>query len=156
MSNGTPEGGAADLAHPYDVLLGRWSVGVALLVVLAASVGAWVYDPERIGLELCWLRAISGLPCPGCGLTRSVCHLARGEVGRALWFHPFGLVVLPFSVFAASSLLWPAALRQRVREAMDRRRARVETAYLVAVAAFLAYGVLRGLAVAAGARPGWG
>ena len=63
------------------MLLGPWSLAVAVAVVLAAMAGGWLFDPARIGVELCWLRAISGLPCPGCGLTRSVCHLARGEVG---------------------------------------------------------------------------
>ncbi len=152
MSSARP--GSSSRAHPYEVLLGRWSVGVALVILLGAGTGAWLFDPERIGVELCWLRAISGLPCPGCGLTRSVCHLARGDVGRALWFHAFGLLVLPYSLFAASSLLWPPALRGQVRGVIDRHRASVELAYRVTVATFLAYGFLRAVAVAAGAWPG--
>lgn len=147
---------SAGWVHPYEVLLGPWSVGVALVVVAGTVVGAWFFDPERIGVELCWLRALSGLPCPGCGLTRSVCHLARGDAGQALWFHPFGLLVLPFSVVAASSLLWPARLSARVYRAIDRHRAGVELAYRVTILAFLAYGFLRVIAVAANVSPGWG
>ncbi len=154
MSPAQPD--SVSRVHPYEVLLGRWSVGVALAVVVGTIAGASFFDPERIGTEFCWLRALSGLPCPGCGLTRSVCHLARGDAAQALWFHPFGLLVLPFSVTAASSLLWPAAFRARVRRAIDRHRGGVESTYRAVVLVFLAYGFLRAVAVAAGVWPGWG
>jgi len=147
---------STEQVHPYQVLLGPWSVGVSLAVVLGALVGAWLVDPGRIGIELCWLRALSDLPCPGCGLTRSVCHLARGEVVRAAWFHTFGLLVLPYSVFAASSLLWPEALRVRVRGSIDHHEKGIRQTYRVVVIAFLAYGLLRTIAVAARVWPAWG
>lgn len=155
MSTEPARPAAAGGVHVHEALLGRWSVGVALLVVLGAMVGAGLLPPERIGVELCWLRALSGLPCPGCGLTRSVVSLARGEVARAVWFHPFGLLVLPFSLFAASSLLWPAALRARVHAAIDRRRSAVDLAYRAVVVIFLAYGCLRALGAATGGWPLW-
>ena len=125
-------------------------MGVAVLVVLLAAAGALHFEPQRIGVEVCWLRALSGLPCPGCGLTRSVCHLARGELAQALGLHPFGPPVLAFSLFAASSLLWPAAFGARVRRVIDRQRAGIELAYGAAVISFLAYGFLRAIAVAGG------
>jgi len=43
---------------------------------------------------LCPFRWVTGLPCPGCGLTRSVVAAAHGDVGQALVFHPLGLAVL--------------------------------------------------------------
>lgn len=150
MSSGPP-----NRAHPYEVLLGRWSAWVAVLVVLTAGAGGWLLDRGGGGLELCWLRAISGLPCPGCGLTRSVCHLARGDFATSIWFHGFGIVVLPFSLVAASSLIWPRRMRVRLRNAIDRHRRGVELTYLWAVALFLGHGLLRLLLVVLGVWPGW-
>ncbi|MBC8102840.1 MAG: DUF2752 domain-containing protein [Cytophagales bacterium] len=43
--------------------------------------------------SLCVFYATTGLPCPGCGITRSVvccCHLRLGE---ALTYHPAGPLV---------------------------------------------------------------
>lgn len=142
--------------HPWTVLFGPWSVGVAVLVVAGALAGAQLAEPGRLGFELCWTRRLSGLPCPGCGLTRSVCHLLRGDLAEALRFHPFGLLVLPFAVVAASSLVWPRGLVARARQGFERRRRSVERLYRWTLFAFLGYGVVRTLAVMAGLWPGWG
>jgi len=138
-------------AHPYDVLFGPWSVGVAAAVVLLAIWGT-VTDgrPESWGIKLCWFRQVSGLPCPGCGLTRSVCRLAHGQIGEAMSLHPFSLLLLPFSLVAVTSPGWPAAWKVRLREALGRRRRGFERIYNALVAAFVVFGVLRTLGVAAG------
>jgi hypothetical protein len=47
------------------------------------------------GVELCLFRFWTGLPCPGCGLTRSGAHLLRGHIARAFNYNPFGLVIIP-------------------------------------------------------------
>ena len=43
--------------------------------------------------ELCYWRAISGLPCPGCGLTRCFISMAHGEWSRAWSFQPVGCLL---------------------------------------------------------------
>ncbi len=58
-------------------------VGAAGLVVLAA----WT-PPDDASLSICFTRRIVGLPCPGCGLTRSLSHLLQGNLARAMELHP--------------------------------------------------------------------
>ena len=59
-----------------------------LTVVLVLSV---VWHPlDDGGFILCPFRRLTGLPCMGCGMTRSFCALAKGEVGRSIAFHPLG------------------------------------------------------------------
>ncbi|MEA3409417.1 MAG: DUF2752 domain-containing protein, partial [Candidatus Eisenbacteria bacterium] len=41
------------------------------------------------GPVVCPFRAVTGLPCPTCGLTRVAHSLMRGDVGRALAINPF-------------------------------------------------------------------
>ena len=76
-------------ADPWDVLFGRWSVAVGVAVVLGTALGGYGIEPGALRLELCWFHAGSGLPCPGCGLTRSLLALARGQPGQSMLFHPF-------------------------------------------------------------------
>lgn len=39
---------------------------------------------------ICGFKNLTGLPCPGCGLTHSFCALARGGVGEAFEFNLLG------------------------------------------------------------------
>ena len=67
---------------------------LAIPFILAAS---YFYQPYcHRGPVICTFRAMTGLPCPGCGLTRAFCEIARGNIGASLAMHPLGLVLLAF------------------------------------------------------------
>ena len=60
-----------------------------------ALIAAWVYEPwSRSGPPLCLVRLITGVPCPGCGMTRSVCAASHGHWSDALAFHWLGPLAL--------------------------------------------------------------
>lgn len=46
---------------------------------------------------LCVSKLTTGIPCPGCGMTRAYLSLFRGDVSSALYNHP--LFILPFIAF---------------------------------------------------------
>ena len=43
--------------------------------------------------SLCTFHNVTGLPCPGCGITRSLVCCAHGLIGQAFRFHPLGPLV---------------------------------------------------------------
>jgi hypothetical protein len=43
--------------------------------------------------ETCWSRSLLGIPCPGCGLTRSLVCLAHGDWRGSLAMHRLGIVM---------------------------------------------------------------
>ncbi|MDT2738768.1 DUF2752 domain-containing protein [Enterococcus canintestini] len=47
-----------------------------------------------VGLLECPLRAITGVPCPMCGMTRSFIHLAHGDISGAFSYHPLFWVII--------------------------------------------------------------
>jgi hypothetical protein len=70
-----------------------------------AAVGAlhvWV-PPEGAAFILCPLRRATGLPCPGCGMTRAFSHLAKGEWSAAVRDHPLAPVLA-----AELAVIWTA------------------------------------------------
>jgi hypothetical protein len=48
--------------------------------------------------EICVLKQATGLPCPGCGLTRSWVALAQGDLSTSLGFHRFGWLVMIYAM----------------------------------------------------------
>lgn len=63
-------------------------VGMAGLAVGAVLPPDWVMD----GPQLCVFKLMSGMPCPGCGLTRAVVLAMHGDLTGSLYFHPLGLL----------------------------------------------------------------
>jgi hypothetical protein len=53
--------------------------------------------------SICLFRRATGIPCPGCGMTRAVAHLAKGEWREAAADHPFSFVLA-----AEAGLAWVA------------------------------------------------
>ena len=65
---------------------------LVIAVCLGALAAAFAYSPYVFdGPVVCPLHGISGLPCPGCGLTRAFCALAKGDVAGALAFNAFSI-----------------------------------------------------------------
>jgi hypothetical protein len=58
------------------------------------------------GPSLCPFKVITGLPCPGCGLTRSVVALLHGELMTSVYFHPLGTPLVLFLVVLALIDAW--------------------------------------------------
>lgn len=78
-------------------------VGGASLCLLGVALAT-----PGIQLPRCAFKTITGLPCPTCGLTRTVIALSRGDLERGLFLNPlaamacgFGLLYL---VYAAAVL----------------------------------------------------
>src|SRR5690606_26423686 len=84
-----------------STLLPRTTPRLAASELVAASgvvaVGAaFFFSPDHIedGPVICPFRRLTGLPCPGCGLTRSWVYAAHGWWRESFLAHPFGLVLL--------------------------------------------------------------
>ncbi len=82
---------------------------IALVVVVIATV---------LGRGICYFRNITGMPCPGCGMTRSFLLILQGKFKQAWELHPFayGWIVLAIIffvdryVFGKKEVLWRVTL----------------------------------------------
>ncbi|MBN2399763.1 MAG: DUF2752 domain-containing protein [Candidatus Aminicenantes bacterium] len=83
--------------------------GSLLLPLLAFD---WVTSPQAI--VLCPLRAVTGIPCPSCGLTRALAHLERGHWSQALEFHPFSPLLFLLALTLIILLLLELATHQTI------------------------------------------
>jgi hypothetical protein len=52
-----------------------------------------IYNIELPGS--CWFKHLTGIGCPGCGLTRCFICLAHGNLVQAWHFNPAGLLLFP-------------------------------------------------------------
>jgi hypothetical protein len=111
---------------------GAWrprSVPEQLAVAGLGAAGTAVAYQAALGGEGLWLpcplRALTGVPCPLCGMTTAATGLASGELGTALAANPLALLLAGFTLvmtalMAARALgrlappaQWPASRRRQ-------------------------------------------
>jgi hypothetical protein len=66
----------------------------------------------------CPVRDITGVSCPGCGLTTAVLELLQGDWKAALHQHAFAPIFLGAIAIAATVAVLPAAMRHRACHAI--------------------------------------
>jgi hypothetical protein len=68
------------------------AAGAALLAALLGLAG-FLPEARPLPFDACLLHRLTGLQCLGCGLTRSIVHLLRGDLLASLRLHPAGPLV---------------------------------------------------------------
>lgn len=110
------------------------------LVVLVAS---FVLVPGRTGPDLCPLHRLTGLPCPGCGVSRGLMFLSHGDWSEALGANPWVLVVWPLLAAMALSLVVPARSLAAFEAFVARQEPWPSRLVRVLLVAFFGFGLVR-------------
>lgn len=55
------------------------------------------------GLNACFIKQVTGIPCPSCGTTRSVRLVLKGDLEAAVMMNPMGIIV---AILMAVIPLW--------------------------------------------------
>lgn len=77
---------------------------MAATLILAAAV---LVSPDRLPeMDICWMRALLGIPCPGCGLTHAFCAIGHGRFTEAWAFNPFSFLFFILAMGWALSPFW--------------------------------------------------
>jgi hypothetical protein len=116
-------------------------------LALAALAISFVFPVRGLGFDLCAFHAGTGLPCPGCGLTRGLSALSQGDLTAALALNPFVLFLWPTFLVLALLVVLPRRPRAAL-EARLRRSRFAAKAYELVFWAFLGFGALRLVAFA--------
>jgi Protein of unknown function (DUF2752) len=67
---------------------------------------------------VCVFNEVTGLPCPGCGMTRAVSALCRGEWQKSQALHPFAPGIALAVVVLILATVLPMTTRRRLTDAV--------------------------------------
>ncbi len=95
-----------------DVRLGRAMVAGGALYGILSFTGILRYS--------CPWHALTGLPCPGCGMTRGALALLEGDWKSSLRHNSLTGVMLVFWVVVGIGVVLPGPARERFSEAVGR------------------------------------
>lgn len=91
----------------------RISIGLILIIM---AVSGLLYHVAGINMmshlpsvALCPFHAVTGIPCPGCGMTRSFLSIGQLRLGEALHWNPLSIllmIVMGLCFCPDQALLW--------------------------------------------------
>ena len=122
----------ASVLRERAVCIGVAATGLVLVLGNAFGLSLWT----------CVFHEVTGLPCPGCGLTRGMTAFARGDVQQALQWHPFTPVFAFGAVLTVVVTVLPASQRAKVLDVIARIEARTGITFVLLIALF-AFGIWR-------------
>ena len=101
----------------------RYLPPLVLASVILLIAGVHFAAQWHLPMPVCWMRVITGIPCPGCGSTRCLIYLSRFDVVQAFRFNPMTftalvVLVLWFLLWTADQYLhrqWLAIARQKIQ-----------------------------------------
>jgi hypothetical protein len=94
----------------YAEMLRPRVLALAIAAVGAAQIVSSYFDT---GIP-CAFHWMTGIPCPGCGLTRSILALMQGRLEDSLLLHPMGPLLFLGLAAALLTGIMPRAMRGRV------------------------------------------
>lgn len=123
----------------YETFFGRFT-RFAAIPVLALS---FVLPADGLGVTICWIKRWCSLPCPGCGLTRSITCLSQLEFEKAWHYHPFGVLI--YGIFVSNVVLQfqNKTVRRCVQNWFERHDNLIRPTYWAFVWLFLVFGSVR-------------
>lgn len=114
---------------------------VAFAALSALFVVAALWKPKDDGIPLCALKLGTGVPCPGCGMTRGLAALGRGEPAVSVRYHAFAPLIAAAAVMAWGLLGFGLLTGRDVLPDLNSKRFQI--ACLVFIGAFIAYWLFR-------------
>jgi uncharacterized protein DUF2752 len=103
------------------------AIGAVLIGLFAFGISAWP----------CPVLHATGIPCPGCGLTRATLFLLRGDLRTSLRYHAFAPVFLLGAGAISVAGLLPERLRLPVLEKLENFERRTGALYVLSIALVL-------------------
>ena len=111
----------------------RRSRAMQAAAIAVGLLAARIADPNRpLPFDVCAVKVLTGIPCPTCGLTRSLCHARRGEWAASLGYHPAGVLLAAALI---GWMVWSAAEARRGCVVAGVARRRLSAALLTSGAA---------------------
>lgn len=121
------------------------SIGIVTSLLLIAIMGivlVKVYNPEEeVFFIPCMLNKLTGIKCPGCGMTRSVHYLVNGNIKQAIWYN---LMLIPIIILVIYALYRYIRYLVKDEEIINKALENWLKVYLVII---LIFGVTRNLTI---------
>ena len=115
----------------------------ARYLAVVVMVISFVFPVQGLGVDLCMLHSMTGLPCPGCGMSRAISAISQGDFSAAAALNPFALLAWPLFLVLAVVTVAPRGVYARFEAWVTARAVPIARVYRICFTAFAAFGAIR-------------
>jgi len=119
--------------------LNKFTTIISLLVIIIS----FILSPDGLGRSTCGLYILTKLPCPACGLTRSVTSISHMKFVKAFYYHPFGFIFYIIFLFLAIYNFMPEKIKNIIKVFFINNENIIKYILLFLIASFIIYGIAR-------------
>ena len=123
----------------FDILFIRKAQVTVLLMLLVGI----ILPSSGMGIPLCVFKHLFSLPCPGCGLMRSVSSVLHGDFLKSWGYHPLGIFFVAAAVLFVFNLVMPRRSLSVVRRFFKKHNDPLEMLLIAFAAFFIGFGGIR-------------
>jgi hypothetical protein len=123
----------------FDVLF----IFTAQVIAFGLLLLGFILPSDGMGVPLCMFKRLFSLPCPGCGLTRSVSSVLHGDLLRSWSYHPLGIFFVGIGLLFVFNLVMPRRPVAGVRQFFKKYHDPLEILLIAFVTFFIGFGWVR-------------
>jgi hypothetical protein len=112
---------------------------MALILLLLG----FLLPSDGLGAPLCMFKRMFSLPCPGCGLTRSVSSVLHVDFMKSWSYHPLGIFFVGAVLLFVFNLVMPRRSVAAVRRFFTKHHDPLEILLIAFAAFFIGFGWVR-------------
>lgn len=124
----------------------RWLHRNSFIAAWLGLLLAAITPPHGTGTTICFFKICTGIPCPGCGLTRSMSCALRGMFVESWQYHPLGIMILAMLLVLATISLLPRELRRGAARFIETHTSFFNAFHVLFVVVFVLFGAARAIA----------
>lgn len=123
----------------FSLLLRQKSLCLVLLLIAGIL---FLLQILKITVWVCPFFKITGLDCPGCGMTRAAAALFYGDIRRSLQLHPFASLFIAGWLLLLLAIIIPEKFNKRIIAQLENLEKKTGIVLLFLLF-FLLFGVVR-------------
>ncbi|KXK35128.1 MAG: hypothetical protein UZ16_OP3001001865 [Candidatus Hinthialibacteria bacterium OLB16] len=123
-------------------ILANRSLSIICLVLLGLL---FILPVGRIPVRFCLVHLMTGLDCPGCGMTRAVSLICKGDPAGGFYLHPFAPLVCIFLIAQSSMLFLSTRIKAALFSKVEKNRSPLTGAAWLSGFLFFFYGAARAM-----------
>lgn len=89
-----------------------YGIIIAMVTIIAPYLIMLNDSHVETSQSICPFKMLTGFPCPGCGITKSIIFLYKGDIMQSLSYHIFGPPVILFCIVAICVLTFELITRK--------------------------------------------